>query len=252
MRVFANHVAGVWMVLQLCLSASAQQNPDGQLPVTTLDRPYLFLIRDAVVWDDLELDDKQRSALAGLNDELDRDLLAMRNKSPQFVNETMMRARSMAEAKLAQVLTPSQLKRLSQIEWWTLGTRALVSSRLSDALEMSPAQVSEIGEILAKTRSEIAELSKKLQAGESREAIEKQVVKVRTEGQRKVVAVLTQRQQQLWVSLLGKRIDLAKLGRVKFKAPELQSAANDWVNSPPLSLEQMKGKVVALHFYAFA
>jgi hypothetical protein len=44
---------------------------------------------------------------------------------------------------------------------------------------------------------------------------------------------------------------VSKLGRVKFKAPELKGG-DSWINSPPLSLRQLKGKVVALHFYAFA
>jgi hypothetical protein len=202
--------------------------------------------------DDLQLDEKQRSALIKLNGRLDRDLLSMRNQSPESVAETLTRARATAEARLREVLTPSQQKRLRQIEWWTLGTRALVSPRLASALELSETQRDEIRRILAETRTTIRELSRKLQSGEAREAIEKQVVKSRTEEQRKIIAALTRRQQQQWINLLGKRIDLASLGRIKFKAPELSGTEQDWINSPPLSLQQLKGKVVALHFYAFA
>jgi plasmid stabilization system protein ParE len=243
---------GCAIVVLLYQAVSAQQNTDGQLPITTLDRPFLFLIRDPVVIDQLTLDDKQRDELSSLNDELDRDLLSMRNKSPKFVGETLTRVRETAEARLATVLTPAQLERLGQIELWTLGTRGLVSDRLSKALQMSESQVSQVRAILQETRSTVDELSKKLQAGESRESIEGRVRKERTDEQRKILAVLTRRQQQQWMSLLGKRLDLSKLGRVKFKAPELFGARQEWVNSPPLSLEQLKGKVVALHFYAFA
>lgn len=252
MKTAKRVTVGSAIVLLMCQVASAQQNPDGQLPITTLDRPFLFLIRDPVVIDDLALDDKQRDELSRLNDKLDRDLLSMRNKSPKFVAETMTRARKTAEARLDALLTPGQRQRLLQIELWTLGTRALVGDRLSNSLQMSESQVSQIREILQTTRGNIDELSKKLQSGESRDAIEAKVRKERTDEQRKIVAVLTRQQQQQWIAILGKRIDMSKLGRVRFKAPELLGAPKEWVNSPPVSLEQLKGKVVALHFYAFA
>jgi hypothetical protein len=35
------------------------------------------------------------------------------------------------------------------------------------------------------------------------------------------------------------------------KVPDFDSASK-WVHSEPLTLEKLKGKVVALHFYAFA
>ena len=51
--------------------------------------------------------------------------------------------------------------------------------------------------------------------------------------------------------MLGETFDVATLGEVSFKAPQLDSK-DGWVNTAPLSLQQLKGKVVALHFYAFA
>ena len=62
---------------------------------------------------------------------------------------------------------------------------------------------------------------------------------------------LTRRQQQLWIELLGKKIEVSKLGHLRFKAPEFDGQ-DGWFNSTPLTLRQLKGKVVALHFYAFA
>ncbi len=68
--------------------------------------------------------------------------------------------------------------------------------------------------------------------------------------QREILAKLSERQKKQWVDLLGRRIDLAALGRVTFEAPDLTEEP-DWINSSPLTSDQLRGKVVALHFYAF-
>ncbi len=238
-------------ILSLCQTVAAQQNPHGQLPVTSSDRPFLFLIRDPVVFGDLELSDQQLQAVSALNDELDRDLLSMRNKPATQVDETMTRARSTAETRLASILKPGQQRRLKQVELWTLGTRAFLSDELPTSLQLSARQTSQIRDILQETRTALDELAKQLQSGKPRESLEEQSRKLRTDEQKQIVAVLSGQQRQQWIALLGKRIDLSKLGHVRFKAPELQDT-NAWINSPPLTLQQLRGKVVALHFYAFA
>jgi hypothetical protein len=62
--------------------------------------------------------------------------------------------------------------------------------------------------------------------------------------------MLTPDQQARVRELFGKPIDASRLGRVKFKAPEL-SGTNGWLNTSPLDMQQLRGKVVALHFWAF-
>ena len=52
------------------------------------------------------------------------------------------------------------------------------------------------------------------------------------------------------LALIGPRFDPSALGRVSFKAPELASG-DEWINSDALKLADLRGKVVALHFYAF-
>ena len=42
----------------------------------------------------------------------------------------------------------------------------------------------------------------------------------------------------------------SQLGYVKFKAPELEGK-DGWINSDPLTMSQLQGKVVALHFWTF-
>ncbi|NUQ62174.1 MAG: hypothetical protein HUU20_06785 [Pirellulales bacterium] len=238
--------------LVLCWArvCAAQQNPDGQLPVTSFREPYLFLIRDPIVHDDLGLNARQRQTVRALNDELDGPLWAMRNQSAERIVETTREATATAKARLSSILARDQQQRLDQVELWTLGTRAFVLGDLPERLKLSEEQRQKIREVVSKTDASIDELGKKLQSGGSRESVEKEARSLRTDEQKQILAVLTRRQQQQWIALLGKRIEVARLGRVQFKAPELRGNG-PWINSAPLALEQLKGKVVALHFYAF-
>jgi hypothetical protein len=241
----------VMIVVMLSRCLLAQQNPHGQLLVATFPKPYLFLIRDPIVHDELVLTAQQRIAINALNDQLDADLWSMRNKSAQHIDQTMQQAITKAKSRLSSLLAPSQQERLEQIELWTRGMKAFGFDELPEKLSLSASQRDEIRATLTKTNEAVNELGKQFQAGQSRESLEKKAKELRTDEQKTILGLLTRQQQQQWAALLGKRIDVAKLGKVKFKAPEL-SGRDGWINSTPLTLRQLKGKVVALHFYAFA
>jgi hypothetical protein len=229
--------------------AVGQQNPNGQLPLTSVGEPYLFLIRDPLVHDELQLTARQRQAVTALNDELDAPFWSMRNKGVEHISKTLTELKAKAETQISSILTAEQLQRLGQIELWTQGPNAFMEDDFCATLSLADEQRVKIREIVTKTREAVVDLGKQLQSGEAQEALERRARRLRTDEQRSIVATLTRRQQQRWLELLGERVDISKLGRVKFKAPEL--AGGEWINSSPLTLEQLRGKVVGLHFYAF-
>lgn len=231
-------------------AALAQQNPNGQLPVTTVPQPYLFLIRDPVVLDDLGVTPQQREAIQALNDELDPVLWSMRNKGAEHVEAKMREATDAAKTRLSSILSPEQQARLGQIELWTIGTRAFLGEDLPDRLQLSEADRREIRDRVTETQQLVLELSEQVVSGGDRASAEKKAGKLQADLQREILDKLSDRQQQRWMELLGRRIDLSALGRVTFRAPDLP-AEPDWINSEPLSSRQLRGKVVALHFYAF-
>jgi hypothetical protein len=57
-------------------------------------------------------------------------------------------------------------------------------------------------------------------------------------------------QKRRLTALLGPTFEPATLGQVSFKAPEL-SETGVWFNTDSLQLSELRGKVVALHFWAF-
>jgi hypothetical protein len=134
---------------------------------------------------------------------------------------------------------------------WTLWTRAFLGETLPARLQLSEAQTGKIRETVTETQEAIGELRKQAQGSGTRDALEKKARELQVDEQKQILVILSAEQQQQWIRLLGKRIDVAKLGRVKFKAPALLGNGG-WINSAPLTLRQLKGKVVALHFYAFA
>ncbi len=235
----------------LATTAAAQSNPNGQLPVTQFPQPYLFLIRDPVVHSDLNVDSKQKEAIRKLSDELDVGLWSMRNKSSDHIQRTVTASMTKAKQRMSEILTRDQNRRLEQIVLRTTGLKAILSPNVVKYLQLSTDTQNSIKEKLAETKEAMSKLSEKLKTGGARESLDREARQLQTDEYKAVLAMLTREQQRKWQVMLGKRIDLAKLGRVRFKAPTLKGD-NAWINSQPLSLEQLKGKVVALHFFAFA
>lgn len=238
------------LVVLLSAPAAAQSNPHGQLHLASFPEPYLLLIRDPLVHDELDLDEEQRRQVRELNDSLDPDLWSMRNQTAEHVQETVRDATATARARLAELLTREQRQRLAQVELWALGTRAFLRDELPQKLRLSADALSDTREIVVSTQQAVDQLAAEVQSGESDKSFEKEGRSLKYEEQKQILEVLTPAQRQHWVKLLGKRVEVSRLGRVTFQAPEL-AGATDWVNTPPLTLDELRGEVVAIHFYAF-
>jgi len=233
----------------LCNGVFAQQNPNGQLPIATAAEPYVFLIRDPLVLADLRVTATHRDAIQALNDELDPALWAMRNKGADGAASQMRQSAAIARQRMASILDRDQQRRLGQIELWTAGTRAFLGDDLPTRLRLSESQRQTIRERVTETQEAIQALAGQLQKGGDVQAAEKQAAQLQADLQREILAKLSDQQKQEWMDLLGPRIDLSALGHITFAAPKLTDEP-DWINSPPLSSDQLHGKVVALHFYA--
>lgn len=234
----------------VCANSNAQSNPFGRLAVTQFSQPYMLLIRDEVVQDDLKLDTHQRIAVRELTDELDVSIWSMRNKSREHVAKTMSDSLAKAKSGMSGILTSKQYQRMDQIVMWTLGMKSFSRDQVAEKLSLTDDQRTTIQELQSATSKSIDDLREQLKSGTSLKSVESKASKLRTEEQRKIFAALSRRQREDFIAMLGRKIDVTKLGHVRFKAPEIVGQ-NKWLNSPPLTLEKLKGKVVALHFFAF-
>ncbi|MFC1763666.1 redoxin domain-containing protein [Planctomycetota bacterium] len=63
-------------------------------------------------------------------------------------------------------------------------------------------------------------------------------------------ALLSRRQQIEWPVLYGSTFDFTTMKQRACRAPELHDA-EAWIHSEPLTLDDLKGKVVIVHFYTY-
>jgi hypothetical protein len=80
--------------------------------------------------------------------------------------------------------------------------------------------------------------------------LNKEYARQQADEQKRILAELTAKQREQLTTVIGRGFDLSKLGKVSFKAPEL-IAGGEWINSKPLTLEQLRGRVVAIHIWTF-
>lgn len=229
----------------------SQQNPNGMISLSNVEQPYLFLVRDPVVHNDLNLSTEQLRKVQAINDRIDESIWTTNNKRPEDRVAILRKAMTDTRREFSAVLSNEQVQRISQIELWVLGMKSLLRNDVATKMELNENQRSEVPQIIRTAQQKISELRKQLNEGGDATELNRQYRETATKQQQDIIALLTPEQKQTWVGILGKRVDVAKLGRIKFKAPDLH-AASGWVNSEPLTLDKLKGKVVALHFYAFA
>lgn len=229
----------------------AQQNPNGVIPVHTSNQPYLFLVRDPVVHQTAKLTDAQKQKLTALNNRLDPALWSMRNKGPQQIAKVMASVQKQTQEALETILQPEQIKRIQQVEYWVLDVKSLLRDDVARQVQVSEEQQGQIRQIIVTAENELAALQEQALSGGELDALNEKWSEIKHQQRKDVIAVLSNQQQQTFRALLGDQVNLGKLGRIKMKVPDFDRSSK-WINSPPLTLDKLKGKVVALHFYAFA
>ncbi len=213
--------------------------------------PIFFLIRDAAVQRELGLSDERIASLKALTVELDKNLWAMRDMDPES-SETHQAWRSLQDVlngRLKRLLSAAQHRRLTQLVLRAEGLRVLGRPKIARALGMDDRQVDGIQGISQETDRRLAALAKSA-ADRDRRAVMEASNRVRIDENRQILAILTREQQERWAATLGKPFDMKHVRWVGVTAPEIQPV-DAWINSKPLTLEKLRGKVVALHFWAF-
>jgi len=235
--------------LAVCLPAAAQHNPNGQIMVGSLADPYLVLIRDPLVHSELRLNDQQRSAVRALTDELDRSIWPLRNQGGEKAAQAFKDLNSTAEARMQQILTATQRKRLEQLRVSVFGLRALLRDDVAEKVDLSEQQRTQIREVLEEAAKSEKTSPQEPNQGQNPKSPAKS--KSPSNGpQTRIAAILSRQQLDKARDVLGPPVDASKLGYVRFKVPELDDA-DGWLNSQPVTMSQLQGKVVALHFWTF-
>lgn len=238
--------------LALCTPAGAQT--EGQADAgrgAAEPSPIFFLIRDAAVQRELGLSDDQIASLKALTVELDKNLFAMRDRDAES-SETRQAWRSLRDVlngRLKKLFSAPQHRRLTQLVLRAEGLRVLGRPKIARALGMNDQQRNGIRGVMRGTNRRLSVLAAS-DPNRNRNAVTEASNRVRIDENRQILAILTREQQERWAATLGKPFDMSHVRWVGVTAPELEPATA-WINSEPLTLEKLRGKVVALHFWAF-
>ena len=215
-----------------------------------MDDQSVFLIRDPSVQAELRLSKEQIQTIQALTDEADGPLWAMRDGPPTDEHRPRVELLTRVNGALGRVLEPRQKDRLDQIVLQAQSAAALARSEVADKLSLSQYQRRRVRRIIAETRGAARGATKAARTAKTRATLETTLRKLQIKQHRRLVKILSNTQKRQWLSLMGKPFDLSQLGPPAMKASELQPVET-WINSQPLTLAQLRGKVVVLHFWTF-
>ncbi len=229
----------------------------GEAPTQVQDRPYRIipvphpltsLVRAEQVHQELALSAAQIGDVEKAAGEVDLPLWRLRDLPAKQRNEAADPLMQRLTDGLSQILSTRQLERLNQIVWQAQGIEAVLEPQVTVRLSLSAEQVNDIGSVLSASYDRMTSLQMNTEIRpESRKAAHAR--KLRAEAERGVLALMDSRQQHVLTLLMGRPFDLSQVRGVACKAPELE--VETWLNSSPLKMSDLKGKVTVIHFYAF-
>ncbi len=160
------------------------------------------------VQEELKLSTDEVGRLKALADETraaGRELREQRDLSDDERRKKRMELGDATEKKIAEIVTPEQLKRLKQISLQVLGSQigpvapAFRNPRVQASLGLTDEQKEKIATITRETEESMSGLAK---SGNPDGAL-KEYLKLREIAQEKIIAVLTSEQQDKWKEMLG-------------------------------------------------
>lgn len=212
----------------------------------------LQMIRDDSIHEELNLNSQQIEQVLQSLAKVDPPWFRSRNLPAGRVGPEIDRLSQVLWTDLSSILTSDQFSRLEQLHRQAFGNRMLVRPEIVEALGIEPSMVRRLSAGLDRTDSEVAKMREKIDTGElaadeAGQAIEQFYVDQFSE----LTAELTAEQRQRLAELIGEPFAFSQVTRRYPLAPPLQTEGVKWIQNGPLSLDQLKGKVVAVHFYAY-
>jgi peroxiredoxin len=239
-----------YFLLAFSITLGQQPASSDKLHGDLVPQNLLRLIHASEVQHELGLNDVEVQRLEAFFKEIDGHWFRSRVLPASEQRQVISKLEGRLHGWLRENLTASQRDRLQQLEYRSLGTRMLLRSDVSQSIGLDAEQIQQFAG-LAQATSEIATKWQQARMANS-EADEQQakLVEAQNAELQAVQTILREYQRMKLVALLGEPFDTAKLERIYPMAPGLEPV-KDWINSSPLRWEELRGKVVVLHFYAF-
>ncbi len=240
-----SHPARVLITAMLLLATygTIQADDAGEL------EPFWTLLHEPAVVEELKLTSAQGRQFQTMVDDLDVRFFPLRNKSREDAEAGSLQLVREAKEKLDALLSQQQLQRLAELQRRRVGIFSVLQPDVAEKLGYSSQQRQRLETVLQETQQKLSDLEKQVQSGTAKDSVEKKYQQTQLAGQKKALQILKPEQQAAWQKLLGPSFDTARLGRAKYKVPELVDT-DGWINSDGEQLARLRGKVVVVHFYA--
>ena len=220
-------------------------------PATYVPQVILPLLHTPQVQAELGIEGAKLGQLEQLFATVDGDWWRARNLPPLKQRAATAKVEKTMKTWLTESLPREKLLRLADLERRAQGGRVLLREDVAEVVGLEPAQSEKLLAAARATESAAAALGKVFQSGGGPGDLEKAALLAARERELKLPGdLLSKEQQKRWRELAGAPFDTVTLDRIYPMAPELAPSAT-WINSKPLTLADLRGKVVILHFYAF-
>ncbi len=219
-----------------------------EIPVVT--SPYLVLIRDPVVQQSLKLKEDQRQAVRRLTDRIDQPLWMIRAMPLQENAEALKKLIAVTRPQMRKILSRPQQRRLDQIVLHAVGVKSLLLDKVREELKLTDDQLRQIVQAFEEMQKGHAELQRETNNEQSSGDVQARSEQLEAETRRTLAEILDEQQHRNWATLLGEAFDTSRLGNTKFKAPQLDGT-DGWINSQPIAMQDLRGKVIVLHYWTY-
>ena len=210
----------------------------------------LALLHAPQVHRELRLSDEQIDELETFFDTTDGPWFRSRILPPEEQRAAQDALASHVDRWMTEHASPQQRQRLLQLEYQAVGPRSLLRDDLSEQLALDESQRKRFA-VLARAMDDAqGRLQQSRMRGEQDAKLSAAAVAAGQAERDGLSEILSPVQQRRLGAALGEPFDVAALERIYPQAPEFEPGS-DWLNSTPLTMEELRGKVVLVHFYAF-
>lgn len=209
--------------------------------------PTYQLILDGSVRRELDLTPAQQQSLDALLRKNSRLLLSVRDVTPGGAAAQLKDPLDGLRGQMLSTMNADQQARFEQLVLQAQGFDALRRDDIARAIGLSPEQRQRLLAFATELRAEARRIQ---QMPESPDRKAERLAAAQEKHRQQILSELTSEQQQAIGVRLGEKFDLSNVRTGPSWAPEFESVSA-WVNSSPLTLEELRGKVVVVHFFAF-
>ncbi|MBB3209835.1 peroxiredoxin [Rhodopirellula rubra] len=242
----------VAVVLHTPLAAFAAESDSNGKP-TQHTQPFLLqMIRDDSVHQELRLDESGTQQVEEAIAEVDPRWWTSRIQPPEQQQAEIKELTEQLRERLSNLLSEDQYRRLTELERQAHGTRMVRRADIVSSLKITPTQQSKFEKLFTDTDAEVAIIQKEL--GEKTINAEQAAREIATEQRNErqgLLDILTTDQQSKIGSLVGSTFDFSQVKRTYPRAPDFITEGAEWLSEETAQMPELRGKVVAVFFYAF-